>query len=101
MPFVVTQPCIGVKDGACIDVCPVDCIHHDGGDDLMVYINLAECIACGACDPVCPVDAIAQDFDLKGTSLEAFTTINQLWYDDPPAAREMVHEILRELSLDG
>ena len=27
MPFVITDPCIGTKDTACVDVCPVDCIH--------------------------------------------------------------------------
>ena len=27
MPFVITDPCIGTKDSACVDVCPVDCIH--------------------------------------------------------------------------
>ncbi|HYT46384.1 MAG TPA: ferredoxin, partial [Methylomirabilota bacterium] len=27
MTYVITQPCIGVKDASCVDVCPVDCIH--------------------------------------------------------------------------
>ncbi|HEX3642505.1 MAG TPA: 4Fe-4S binding protein [Ktedonobacteraceae bacterium] len=27
MIYVITQPCICVKDGLCVDVCPVDCIH--------------------------------------------------------------------------
>jgi NAD-dependent dihydropyrimidine dehydrogenase PreA subunit len=27
MPFVITDPCIETKDTACVDVCPVDCIH--------------------------------------------------------------------------
>ena len=27
MTYVITQPCVGVKDGSCVDVCPVDCIH--------------------------------------------------------------------------
>jgi ferredoxin len=26
MPFVITDPCIGTKDTACVDVCPVGCI---------------------------------------------------------------------------
>ena len=55
MPFVVTEPCIGVKDHACVDVCPVDCIYE--GDELLL-INPEECIDCGACVPECPVDAI-------------------------------------------
>jgi NAD-dependent dihydropyrimidine dehydrogenase PreA subunit len=27
MAFVIAEPCIGTKDTACVDVCPVDCIH--------------------------------------------------------------------------
>lgn len=27
MPYVIAEPCIGVKDTACVDVCPVDVIH--------------------------------------------------------------------------
>src|SRR5258708_30799581 len=27
MTYVITQPCVGVKDASCVDVCPVDCIH--------------------------------------------------------------------------
>jgi NAD-dependent dihydropyrimidine dehydrogenase PreA subunit len=27
MPFIITDPYIGTKDHACVDVCPVDCIH--------------------------------------------------------------------------
>src|SRR5450756_382026 len=25
--YIITEPCIGTKDTACVDVCPVDCIH--------------------------------------------------------------------------
>ncbi|MGE5139747.1 MAG: ferredoxin family protein [Rudaea sp.] len=57
MAFVIAEPCIGVKDTACMRVCPVDCIF--GADsDSMLYINPDECIDCGACVPECPVDAI-------------------------------------------
>ena len=63
MAYVITEPCIGTKDTACVDVCPVDCIHprkdepdHEGVKQL--FINPAECIDCGACVPVCPVTAI-------------------------------------------
>ncbi len=56
MTYVITQPCIGVKDGSCVDVCPVDCIHPAEGesdyDDFpQLYINPDECIDCGACGP--------------------------------------------------
>lgn len=49
------SPCVGIKDGSCVDVCPVDCIHES---DDMFYIDPEECIACGLCETICPVDAI-------------------------------------------
>lgn len=61
MPYVVTEPCIGVKDKSCMKVCPVDCIYE--GDD-MVYIHPDECIDCGLCEAECPVTAIFVDTDV-------------------------------------
>lgn len=55
MPHVICEPCIGVKDQSCVEVCPVECI-YDGGDQF--YIHPEECIDCGACVPACPVNAI-------------------------------------------
>ena len=55
MTYVIAEACIGVKDRACVDVCPVDCI-YEGEDQL--YIHPDECIDCGACEPACPVAAI-------------------------------------------
>ena len=63
MAYVITEPCIGTKDAACVDVCPVDCIHprKDEGEfegTQMLFIHPDECIDCGACVPACPVEAI-------------------------------------------
>lgn len=55
MAHVVCEPCIGVKDHACVGVCPVESF-YEGGE--MLYINPDECIDCGACVDVCPVSAI-------------------------------------------
>src|SRR5215510_14357394 len=55
--YVICQPCIGVKDASCVDVCPVDCIHAREEDE-QYFIDPDACIDCGACEPVCPVDAI-------------------------------------------
>jgi ferredoxin len=55
MAYIITQACAGVKDGACVTVCPVGCIAE--GEDQF-YINPDTCIDCGACVPVCPVSAI-------------------------------------------
>ena len=57
MTYIIVEPCVGVKDAACVDVCPVDCIYTRDSDD-MFYINPDECIDCAACEPVCPVTAI-------------------------------------------
>ena len=63
MAYVITEPCIGTKDSACVDVCPVDCIHPRKDEPAfegakMLYIHPDECIDCGACVPACPVEAI-------------------------------------------
>ena len=61
MTYIITQPCIDVKDASCVDVCPVDCI-YEGPD--MYYIHPEECIDCGVCVPECPVDAIFPDYEV-------------------------------------
>jgi len=63
MTFVITEPCIGVKDASCVTVCPVDCIYSDDNAD-QYYINPDECIDCGACEPECPVSAIFGEDEL-------------------------------------
>jgi len=69
MAYVITQPCIGVKDGACVEVCPVDCIHPhpdspDFGRSDQLFIDPVQCIDCNACAAVCPVNAIFLDADV-------------------------------------
>jgi NAD-dependent dihydropyrimidine dehydrogenase PreA subunit len=61
MAYVITEGC--TKDGACVDACPVDCIHPKKDDPAfeqaeMLHINPEECIDCAACVPVCPVSII-------------------------------------------
>ena len=76
---IITEACIGVKDRACVDVCPVQCIyefnpatnqlvseveagsgvvensHAPNADavaifgDSLLYVNLDECTSCTAC----------------------------------------------------
>jgi ferredoxin len=46
--YVITEPCIDLKDRSCIEECPVDCIYEG---DRMLYIHPDECVDCGACDP--------------------------------------------------
>ncbi len=61
--YVISQPCIGVKDASCVEVCPVDCIHSND-DAEQYFINPQECIDCGVCAEVCPVEAIFFEDDL-------------------------------------
>ena len=49
MAYVIADPCVGVKDAACVDACPVDCIHPKKEDPKfaehnMIYIDPVECI---------------------------------------------------------
>jgi len=76
---IITEACIGVKDRACVDVCPVQCIyeyspesntlfseqqagsgqvensHTPNAESItvfgadMLYVNLDECTSCTAC----------------------------------------------------
>lgn len=69
MTYIIAEPCVDTKDTACVDVCPVDCIHptkdeDDFEDANMLYIDPDECIDCGACEPVCPVEAIFPEEDV-------------------------------------
>ena len=61
MTYVIAQPCVDVKDKACIEECPVDCIYEG---ERSLYIHPSECVDCGACDPVCPVEAIYYSDDV-------------------------------------
>jgi NAD-dependent dihydropyrimidine dehydrogenase PreA subunit len=63
MAYVIAQPCIGVKDTACVTVCPCDCIHpkpdESGFAEVdQLFIDPAECIDCHLCVAECPVNAI-------------------------------------------
>ena len=62
MTYVIALPCVDVKDRACVEECPVDCI-YEGARSL--YIHPDECVDCGACEPVCPVEAIYYEDDFR------------------------------------
>ena len=60
MTYVIAEPCVDLKDKACVDECPVDCIYEG---ERMLYIHPDECVDCGACEPVCPVGATVHDHE--------------------------------------
>ena len=76
MPHIITEPCIGVKDQSCVDVCPVECIYE--ADDQL-YIHPDECIDCGACVPACPVSAIFPEEDVPAGE-ESFIAKNREFF---------------------
>ena len=86
MPFIITEKCIGTKDTACVEVCPVDCIHPtkdepNVADEKMLYIDPEECIDCGACEPACPVTAIFEQ-DALPDDQQKYIQINADYYTD-------------------
>jgi len=74
MPYIITEPCIGVKDASCVDVCPVDCI-HSSEESPQYYINPDQCIDCAACELACPVSAIFFEDDVPD-NWKSFIQIN-------------------------
>jgi len=78
MTYTICEPCIDVKDRACVDECPVDCIYEGG---RMLYIQPDECVDCGACEPACPVTAIFYADDVPG-EWKQFTPVNAEFFDD-------------------
>jgi ferredoxin len=58
MTHIITSLCL--RDGACADVCPVECIVPGKPEDEWpwFFIDPATCIDCGACVPECPYEAI-------------------------------------------
>jgi NAD-dependent dihydropyrimidine dehydrogenase PreA subunit len=85
MTYTIAEPCINTKDTACVDVCPVDCIHptknetEDFAKEQQLYIDPDECIDCGACEPVCPVEAICEEAAVPD-KWKQYTQINADWF---------------------
>jgi ferredoxin len=93
MAHVVTPPCLGSLDKACVEVCPVDCFYWNKDKSLnekynkppangtgygMLMINPDECIDCAACEAECPTQAIHADSDVPGEYHE-FIEKNAAW----------------------
>ena len=108
--YVITDPCIGVKDGTCVEVCPVDCI-ATSDEEHQFYIDPALCIACEQCVLVCPVDAIYLEHEVP-EEWKASIDRNRVFFleakEDTPAvsiewAEQLIRSALvraRELGID-
>jgi ferredoxin len=100
MPFIITDPCIGTKDTACVDVCPVDCIHPRKDDPefeqaTMLYIHPEECIDCGACVPACPVAAIYDSVEATPSTQQDLIEANSVYRTGDPEAIAQAEAIVR------
>jgi len=76
--YVIAEPCVDIKDKACVEECPVDCIYEGL---RMLYIHPDECVDCGACEPVCPVDSISYEEDLPA-EFSQYLQINAAFFAD-------------------
>ena len=93
MTYIIAAPCVDVKEGACVDVCPVDCIYGLDSDEYrMLYISPDECIDCAACEPVCPVNAIFAEDDTPD-NYKAWIPIHYDFFTDEAGARGKVDEL--------
>ena len=84
MAYVITDACANEKDGGCVVVCPVDCIHPTPDEPGFteadqLYIDPNTCTDCGMCVDECPVRAIFAEEDLP-SQLAHFAQINADWY---------------------
>ena len=84
MTYVIALPCVDVKDRACVEECPVDCIYEG---NRMLYIHPEECVDCGACEPVCPVEAIYYEDDLPD-EIEAYKADNDAFFSETLPGRD-------------
>ena len=82
MPYVITTLC--TNDGACVEVCPVSCIHTTPGAPQF-YIDPDVCIDCEQCEIVCPVDAIFKDIDMPAEH-KASIDVNAAFFRQNKAA---------------
>jgi NAD-dependent dihydropyrimidine dehydrogenase PreA subunit len=76
--YVIALPCVDLKDKACIEECPVDCIYEG---ERSLYIHPDECVDCGACEPVCPVEAIYYEDDVPAQWKDYYKA-NVEFFDD-------------------
>ena len=64
MAHVIGEACLGEVYAACVDVCPVECIHPGQyKSEAMMIIDPEVCIDCGVCLPECPIGAIVGSVD--------------------------------------
>src|SRR3954468_23774078 len=84
MSVTIALPCVGVKDTACLAVCPVDCIHPTTEEETFaaapqLSVDADPCVDCNLCVGECPVSAIFGEGDLPAEWQE-FVEKNAAYY---------------------
>ena len=104
MTYVITEACIGEKNGACVDVCPAACIHTTPAAPQN-YIDPDVCIECEQCVLVCPVHAVFLDVDVPG-EWQSYIGVNADFFRQNKARQEIgldravrMTEAIREFAL--
>lgn len=97
MTYIVTETCIGVKDQACMEVCPEYCIYSEDSDD-MSFINPYQCTDCGVCLEACTIGAIFADASVPKASFE-FIALNKHWFKHKSSVRARIREIVGDTPL--
>jgi ferredoxin len=85
--YVITEPCIGEKNGACVDVCPASCIHTTP-EAPQNFIDPDVCIECEQCVLVCPVHAVFLDVDVPD-EWKPFIAVNADFFRRHKPAQEL------------
>lgn len=80
MSYIIGSKCIDVKDGVCIEVCPIDKCITEGENSM--YINPELCVDCGACIYECPVEAIyeSEQEAIKAEGTDEYVKLNYKFY---------------------
>ena len=94
MTYIITELCI--LDGACVEVCPVDCI-HTAPEAPQFYIDPDVCIECEQCVVVCPVDAVFLDIELPDEYLKAEADNASFFHETKEEAEQLSHHTAMEM----
>ena len=98
MPYIITEAC--TLDGACVEVCPVACIHTTP-DAPQFYIDPEICIECEQCEVVCPVNAIYLHTNLPPHWLPAIEINASFFRQNKPAAGPIPFETAWQMARAG
>ena len=82
MTHIITSLCL--RDGACMEVCPVECIVPGKPENEWpwYFIDPDTCIDCGACIPECPFEAIFTEAEVPSNYV-MMEGQEQLTFDNP------------------